>query len=253
MFGSRILLLAPHPDDEIAGCCAAIGRARAQGSSVSILFLTTGVPSRQRLWPWDRSSHPARVDRRRREAREVCAKTGAATVHFSDVAARELKDHLRAARNLILAQSAACGADMLWAPAYEGGHPDHDVANFIASTLRNELPVWEYGEYNFCGGLVRCNEFLAPRGQETELTLSEGERRLKELLLAMYVSERGNLGYLRTEREVFRPLADYDYSRPPHAGRLFYRRFAWASFHPRVNHVSPGEVSRAIAAFREKS
>jgi hypothetical protein len=68
----------------------------------------------------------------------------------------------------------------------------------------------------------------------------------------MYASERGNLSYLRTEREVFRPLADYDYSRPPHPGTLFYRRFSWAAFHPRVNHVRPGEVSRAIAEFRAR-
>jgi len=250
MFGSRILLLAPHPDDEVAGCCAAIGRARAQGSTVSVLFLTTGVPSPGRLWPWDRPRHPARVDRRRQEACQVCAALGAEIAGFSPVAARELKNDLGTARNLIVEQSAACGADTLWIPAYEGGHPDHDVGNFLASTLREGLAVWEYSEYNFSGGRVRCNEFISRTGEETELTLSNEERRFKKTLLEMYASERGNLNYLRTEREVFRPLADYDYSRPPHQGTLFYRRFAWAAFHPRVNQVRPAEVSRAIAAFR---
>src|SRR5262249_39376656 len=146
----------------------------------------------------------------------------------------------------------ARAADILWVPAYEGGHPDHDVANFIGSTLRGEMPVWEYSEYNFSGGRVRSNDFFQSNGRETELMLSDEERRFKRMLLASYVSERGNLSYLRTERETFRPLADYDYSRPPHEGTLFYRRFAWASFHPRVNHVRPEEVCRAIAAFRER-
>ena len=250
MLGSRILVLAPHPDDEVAGCCAAIRRARAQGSSVSVHFLTTGVPSPQRLWPWDRSRHPARVERRRQEARQVCAKLGAEVARFSSVDARELKNELRTAGDLIIEQSAACGADTLWVPAYEGGHPDHDVTNFIASTLRKDLPVWEYSEYNFYGGRVRSNEFFSRTGKEMELNLSGEERRFKKMLLEMYVSERGNLSYLRTEREMFRPLAGYDYSRPPHPGTLFYRRFAWAAFHPRVNHVRPGEVSRAIAEFR---
>ena len=250
MFGSRILLVAPHPDDEVAGCCAAILRARAQGAAVSILFLTTGVPSPQRLWPWDRPRHPDRVERRRQEARRACAALGAEIACFSPVASRELKNDLRGARNLIVEQSAACGAGTLWVPAYEGGHPDHDLANFIASTVRQAPAVWEYSAYNFFGGSVRSNEFFSRTGGEIELKLSDDERRFKKTLLEMYTSERGNLNYLRTEREVFRPLAEYDYSRPPHPGTLFYRRFAWAAFHPRVNHVRPAEVSRAIAEFR---
>src|SRR5262245_51895171 len=139
MYGSRILLLAPHPDDEVAGCCAAIARARSQGSAVTIGFLTTGVPAQERLWPWDRSSHAWRVERRRAEARSACAKMGAEIAHFSDVSSRELKDHVRETRELVRSQARAHAADMLWAPAYEGGHPDHDIANFIASTLREDL------------------------------------------------------------------------------------------------------------------
>ncbi len=253
MFGSRILLLAPHPDDELAGCCAAIGRARAQGSSVSIAFLTTGIPARERLWRWDRASHPARVERRREEARRVCAELGAEIVHFSESSARQLKSELIAARELVVRLCAAGQADRLWVPAYEGGHPDHDVANFIGSTLRRELPVWEFSEYNFCDGRVRSNEFPVATGDEIEVKLTDAERRRKQGLLEMYASERSNLNYLQTEREVFRPLAEYDYSRPPHAGTLFYRRFAWASFHPRVNEVRPEEVSRAIAQFRAQT
>jgi LmbE family N-acetylglucosaminyl deacetylase len=253
MFGSRILLLAPHPDDELAGCCAAIGRARAQGASVSIAFLTTGIPAPERLWFWDRAGHPARVEHRREEARRVCAEVGAEIAHFSEISARQLKSQLSAARELVVTLCAARKADMLWVPAYEGGHPDHDAANFIASMLSGELPVWEFSEYNFCGGRVRSNEFPAATGSEVELKLTAAERGLKQRLLAMYASERGNLNYLRTEREMFRPLSDYDYSRPPHAGTLFYRRFAWASFHPRVNEVRPEEVCRAIAEFRART
>jgi N-acetylglucosamine malate deacetylase 1 len=249
MFGSRILLIAPHPDDELAGCCAAIGRARAQGASVALAFLTTGVPAPQRFWPWQRSGHAARVERRRGEARQVAATLGADIAHFSDVAARRLKDDIGATRDVLVKLGAERQADMLWVPAYEGGHPDHDVASFIASTLPGEAPVWEFSEYNFRGGRVRSNEFVAATGQEIELKLSGEEQRLKRVLLGMYASERGNLSYVRTEREVFRPRAGYDYSRPPHPGTLFYRRYAWAAFHPRVNEVRPEEVSRAIAGF----
>lgn len=54
MFGNRILLLIPHPDDEVAGCCAAVGRARGARCRVFGLFLTDGVPDKRSLWPWQR-------------------------------------------------------------------------------------------------------------------------------------------------------------------------------------------------------
>jgi len=52
------------------------------------------------------------------------------------------------------------------------------------------------------------------------------------------------------EREVFRPLAPYDYGRPPHAGKLWWARFQWAPFrHPMVDFTPSGEVYAAIAAY----
>src|SRR5690349_16650698 len=46
----RILVLAPHPDDEIVACGIAALRARAAGARVFVLYLTTGVPAREALW-----------------------------------------------------------------------------------------------------------------------------------------------------------------------------------------------------------
>ena len=42
----RILILAPHPDDEIVACGIAALRARAAGARVFVLYLTTGIPAR---------------------------------------------------------------------------------------------------------------------------------------------------------------------------------------------------------------
>ena len=46
MFGDSILILIPHPDDEVVGCFATAGRAIASGSKVYGAYLTTGVPER---------------------------------------------------------------------------------------------------------------------------------------------------------------------------------------------------------------
>jgi hypothetical protein len=51
-------------------------------------------------------------------------------------------------------------------------------------------------------------------------------------------------------RKQFRPLAAYDYSKPPHEGKLWYERFQWVPLrHPRVDYTSCDEVSGAITDF----
>lgn len=250
MYGRRILILIPHPDDEVVGCCAAIARARGQGAQVFGAYLTTGVPAAALLWPWQRSGHASRVARRREEARRAAEWLRLEPVFLSEIPTRELRNHLASARESIRALVASHAADMLWTPAYEGGHQDHDVTNFLASTLREEAQVWEFSEYNFAGGKVRSQEFASPKGAEQRIVLTAEEQAAKRYALGIYKSEQGNLGYVRTEQEVFRPLASYSYGRPPHPGKLFYQRFQWVPYHPRVDYTKPEEVCRALVDFR---
>jgi hypothetical protein len=93
-----------------------------------------------------------------------------------------------------------------------------------------------------------------PTGTETELRLHEREVAAKRAALALYASERGNLAHIAAARETFRPLASYDYARPPHPGVLFYRRFQWVwPRHPRVDYTRAEEVCAAIGAFRAQA
>lgn len=248
MFGRRILILAPHPDDEVVGCFAAVAQARARAARVTVLFLTEGVPPPEAFWPWQRRRRPERVARRWAEAGRATAALGVDSMSGTAIAARRLKDHLDESRWRIDAALERCDADCLWVPAYEGGHPDHDAASYLASLFRERLPVWEFAEYNFLGGRVRSHAFPAPSGAELVLPLDRAAAADKRAALALYASERGNLGYVALEREVFRPLARYDYGKPPHAGRLFYQRFQWVPGYPRINRVRPEQVANAIAA-----
>jgi LmbE family N-acetylglucosaminyl deacetylase len=250
--GRSILVLAPHPDDEVVGAAIAIGRAVARGAEVRVLHLTTGVPAAGLLWPWQRSGYQDRVERRRFEAETAAAALGATLAGFADRPTRSLKDHLAAALAEVRAALGAGRADRLWVPAFEGAHQDHDAANLLGACLAREIAVWEFAEYNFCHARVNRNRFPEPHGDEQTLTPSPEEAAIKQGLLRVYASERGNLGVAGSDGECFRRLGGYDYHRPAHGGRLFWTRFQWVPFrHPRVDFTPPAAVCQALGAFAE--
>jgi N-acetylglucosamine malate deacetylase 1 len=244
--GRRVLILIPHPDDEVVGCAVAARRARAQGASLWGLYLTTGIPSRERLWPRQRRRYEALVERRRREAIDAAGAIGIAPVGFLDWPSRTLKSHLDEALERIDAAVDEHGIEEIWTPAWEGAHQDHDAANCLASRAR--VCVVEFAEYNLAGGQVRSQTFAVPNESEDVLDFTAEERQFKRALLSLYRSERSNLRHIRGERESLRPLARYDYAAPPHGGTLFWERFQWVPFrHPRVDFDRP-EAVRAVLA-----
>ncbi len=277
MFGSRVLVLVPHPDDEIVGFCAAIGRAKAEGAEIFALYLTNGCIGIEERWPWQRKAYKADVDRRRAEAEKAASLLGIKPVGFARRASRSLRFEMDEAAREIKTAVESHKIDQLWIPAYEGGHADHDVLSGLCAALfpeekrrkarlGNEIAdafraptghlldsILEFSEYNFAGGVARSQNFPAPNGTETILRLSGEEKAFKKEALALYVSEQKNLGYVETNRETFRPLALYDYSKPPHKGTVWYARHQWVPFrHPRVDFTRPEEVSAGIEAFRKK-
>ncbi|CCQ73417.1 PIG-L deacetylase family protein [Magnetospira sp. QH-2] len=246
----HILILAPHPDDEVVMCAAAVGRAREAGAALSVFYLTTGVPARKQLWPWDRGSHGDRVARRRDEARRAAGLLGVTIAAESDVPTRGLRNSLMQARVRLARMIEDQGITQLWVPAFEGGHQDHDAANCLAATFADRLLVVEYAAYNFLGGQPQSQTFPDPRGTEDLMVLSDVEQVVKKQLLSLYASEAGNLDYVGLDRECRRPLAQHDYGRPPHAGTLWYARHQWVPFpHPRVDGTKPEQIYRDLAVF----
>ena len=72
------------------------------------------------------------------------------------------------------------------------------------------------------------------------------EKEFKKNFLKIYKSEKKNLNYIKFNVESFRPLKNYDYSKPAHSGVLFYRRFSLFSWHPRVDGDNPEHVCKKI-------
>jgi LmbE family N-acetylglucosaminyl deacetylase len=123
--------------------------------------------------------------------------------------------------------------DLVLAPAYEGGHPDHDAAAFVAAAacalaappgcVRAEFPL-----YHAAADGSGPHEFLPwPGTPEVVLELDAGERALKSRLLACFTTQRGVVSTFPLDRERFRRAPPHDFTRPPHAGPLHYEGYPW--------------------------
>ncbi|MDD3028774.1 MAG: PIG-L family deacetylase [Alphaproteobacteria bacterium] len=250
MFGKRILILVAHPDDEVVGCSASIMRARANGATVSALYLTNGCLAREVMWPWRRAHYTEGVTRRRHEAEQAATKLGLQPVGWGTRPARQLWRELPRVFEEVRTALDQLHPDQVWVPAYEGGNPDHDALNAIGAKLRRRVSVLEFSEYNYFGSNVRSQQFISSDETVRVISLSPAERTVKRDALKLYASEKSNLSSIDLHQETYRPLALYDYSQPPHQGTLWYARFQWVPFkHPRVDFTSPAEVSEAIMAF----
>ncbi len=249
-FGKRILILSPHPDDEVVGFCTAIKHAKEEGAKIFLLHLTHGCPPKKVLWPWSRLFYNKRVSTRRQEAERVAEKLDVELVRICDRPARELWRNLCEVKKDIVNAIQNFEIDQLWVPAYEGGNADHDGLNGMVASMRGNISILEFTEYNYSGGKVHSHEFPKPNGTEVCILLSDEDKKMKQECLELYASEQRNLNYVDTHQECYRPLAKYDYTKPAHQGTLWYKRFDWVPFpHPGVDRSKPENVCKVIGFF----
>jgi len=241
----NILFIAPHPDDELVGATFIIKKILLKKNLI-IFFPTNGVLSKEEMWFWEKKKYKKKKKLRNEEMKKSLQLLGVKKFFMQDIPTRELKENIEKTFRKINFLVKNHKIDTIFCPAYEGGHQDHDVSNFICSRLQNSSKVYEYPEYNFSKGQINCNEFIKPTKNQVTLKLSVNEKKEKIKLLEIYNSEKENLDYLHLEKECYRELYHYDYSQPPHIGKLFYRRFSFFSWHPRVDSDTPENIIKKI-------
>ena len=143
MSAERILIFAPHPDDETLGCGGLIQRKLAAGSDIRIHVITDGRHFGEVLFGGDPS--PAEVARRRREeSRRAVAILGLdpATLAFGDIEDGRLDEQrdafARIAADLLRRLDPA---EVYCTSPYEA-HRDHRAA---AEVLRGLRGTGEFG------------------------------------------------------------------------------------------------------------
>src|SRR5437868_9011151 len=128
---NRLLVLAAHPDDETIGCAGLIGRTR----DAFVAHLTDGAPRDPRFVPSAfRADRAAYRLARRAEVEEALAMAGVTKecIACSGVADQDATFELTSLVRWLVDLCARVRPDTLVAHSYEGGHPDHDAAAFVA-------------------------------------------------------------------------------------------------------------------------
>jgi LmbE family N-acetylglucosaminyl deacetylase len=230
LFG-RILALLAHPDDETA-CAALLYRAE----EAKVVFCSDGAPKSEFFWRRyvSRERYAAVRHGEARRALRVIGVTMMRCLHnpttgrlFRD---QELYRELPHAIGALFRVTTHTSPDAILAPAYEGGHPDHDACNFLARQLgiARQIPVWEMPLYHRSQeGLLIHQQFLDANRTEIVLRLTPSELRMREQMLTTYASQPDAADFVSAPVERFRPQPAYDYSRPPHPGPLNYEVWQW--------------------------
>lgn len=132
--GKRVLVLAPHPDDETIGCGGALVLHRMAGDPVRVVFLTDGSKG----MPDSCISAEQCVRERRKEALAACAVLGVSDVVFWEYEDRKLCDARCSLRRLI-EMIETWRPELMYVPSILEFHPDHRMAACLIGDAASSL------------------------------------------------------------------------------------------------------------------
>jgi N-acetylglucosamine malate deacetylase 2 len=231
---SKIGIIAAHPDDETI----AMGAQLSRFSNAVLLHTTDGAPrDGHDSWVHGFGTTVDYAAARRNELAAALMAGEADRIRCETLGMADQASWLAMAE---LARSIAVWLKKerpaaVFVQPYEGGHPDHDAVAFAvyAGCRLNEMnedwvpAVIEMASYYAAGNSRATASFLPGPGVVVRLNLSAAERRRKRLMLDCFVTQRETLVGFETETEQFRFAPTYDFTQPPHAGKLYYERYDW--------------------------
>jgi LmbE family N-acetylglucosaminyl deacetylase len=147
----RVLVLAPHMDDEVIGCGGALHLHVQAGAPVTVVFLTDGSRSDPALNNGDLSpsareqARRALTASRKDESRRACAHLGVHDLVFLDAPDGGMAvtpDLVSAVSDLLT----RLRPDVVYVPSALDTHPDHWAANRLFAAALEHRQDWRAGD-----------------------------------------------------------------------------------------------------------
>lgn len=256
------LFLFAHQDDEF-GVFAQLEWERLAGRRVCCVYATDGAATTD-------------PDRRDAESRAVLRQLGVAADDILFIG-RQLgigdgRLHLQVdvlASWLDAFLDAHAAIEAIFVPAWEGGHPDHDLLHAVAVKLleaRDRLQmVRQYPLYHgrgYPGPLFRVLSPLPENGPVERRTIGwRGRLRYLRLCLAYPSQWRTWVGifplvclrYLCGGAQQLQRVDSARLAELPHPGRLYYERRAfldWPTLYAALNHKQPSKIRSLVSPSR---
>lgn len=175
--GKRVLVFAPHPDDETFGCGGALALHAEAGDPVKVVFLTNGAAG-EASGKTDKEQY---VKLRQNEAVKACACLGVTDLEFWSYEDRSLSGSRGALRRMIdLLEDFR--PQLVYAPSPLEFHADHRAASFLlcdairSNHLDFDVAFYEVGQPLRVNLLVDITGVLNRKSQ----TINAYESQLKE-------------------------------------------------------------------------
>jgi N-acetylglucosamine malate deacetylase 2 len=247
-----VVLIAAHPDDEVIGA----GSRLLAIPQACVIHVTDGAP--RNMLDAARLGFDTPEDYALARCAEASASLAICGIGRRQMIELGFADQ-QAALNLVAVTGAIVRElqrirpELVLTHAYEGGHPDHDATAFASHAAvriwsRNSdhvaPTVVEFASYHARGEETCLLDFLPGDGAVITVNLSGSVRELKRQMIAAHVTQQATLCGFPLDVERFRVAPEYDFTLPPHPGRLNYERHDWGMSGERFR-------SRAAAALKE--
>lgn len=232
-----LLVISAHPDDEVIGLGAKIPELK----NLTFIHTTDGAP--RNMKDANAVGFNSREEYAKKRYDEFCSVMQLAghpvcsciELGYVD---QESAFNLVKMTNDLLEIFSSLEPDVIITHPYEGGHPDHDSTAFAVhhalKKLRQKgnpgkMPVLlEFSSYFSDNGRMVTFDFLPDSRIEKYTSLLSPEKQLlKERMFDCFGTQRNVLQYFPVSLEAFRSAPEYDFTKEPHEGRLYYEYFDW--------------------------
>ena len=191
----KIVVFAPHPDDEIFSCAGSILKWMKEGHNVHIVYVTDN----RALITWGKKNNQIIIEEAQdylnlsedqvgkiglKEAKSVAKAFGFPNdaVHLFEFHDQDALNQI--SRGIILAKAIIYDADRILIPSDHNNHPDHQATHTIAKEAAIELNLVNTEFYVY----AIYNIMKAPMEKQTKIRIAEYRDQIYDIM-ALYKTQ----------------------------------------------------------------